>query len=189
MSKRAIQRRFRASGALAGLAAALFSAAGDARGRADSNGLPRIILDRGAPLSAAELRGRPLLINFWASWCVPCQRELPSLDRLAAKRPDLVIVAVSVDADPRDGARAFAGRYPHLRLGHAAMRAVQAYGALGIPYSVTFDARGREVARVPRALAWDSEAARTYLPGRTGTESVTPEGRAGTQRTKAAPSN
>jgi hypothetical protein len=55
-----------------------------------------------------------------------------------------------------------------LRLGHAAMRAVQAYGALGIPYSVTFDRNGREVARVPRALAWDSDGARPYLPGNSG---------------------
>lgn len=126
--------------------------------------LPPIVMDWGVPLSASEYAGKPLLVNFWASWCVPCQKELPSLDRLAARRSDLAIIAVSVDSDRRDGLRAFMGHYPHLRLGYAAMRAVQAYGALGIPYSVTFDRRGREIARVPRALAWDSDDALPYLP-------------------------
>ena len=169
MSKRETGRRFRA-GAVLALAGAVMSAASGVAGahsavRSDLDRLPPIVMGKGAPLAAADLAGKPLLINFWASWCVPCRRELPSLDRLAARRRDIVVVAVSVDADPLDGARAFAGRYPRLRLGHAAMRAVQAYGALGIPYSVTFDRRGREVARVPRALAWDSEGARPYLPG------------------------
>jgi len=54
-------------------------------------------MDNGAPLAAVDLAGKPLLVNFWASWCVPCQRELPSLDRLAARRRDIVVVAVSVD--------------------------------------------------------------------------------------------
>jgi thiol-disulfide isomerase/thioredoxin len=123
-------------------------------------------LDRGVPLSASQFGDRPLLVNFWASWCVPCQKELPSLDRLAARRGDLAIVAVSVDGDRRAGARAFAGRYPHLRLGYASMAAVQAYGALGIPYSVVFDRSGRELARVPRALAWDGGEAVSYLPAK-----------------------
>ena len=139
------------------------SGTADAHVPSQRDRLPPIVMDRGMPLSAAEYRAKPLLVNFWASWCVPCQKELPSLDRLAARRGDLVIIAVSVDSDRRDGLRAFTGRYPHLRLGYASMRAVQAYGALGIPYSVTFDRQGHEIARVPRALAWDSDEALPYL--------------------------
>ena len=132
-------------------------AAGTSRAaaRPDLARLPAILTDSGAAMPVAALRGKPVLVNFWASWCIPCRAELPSLDRLAAKRGDLVIVAVSVDADRREAEKAYAGRYPHLRLGYAPIGAVQAYGALGIPYSVVFDRHGNEVARVPRALAWD----------------------------------
>lgn len=117
--------------------------------------LPPIVSADGSPLSVDALRGKIVLVNFWASWCGPCRKELPSLDRLAAKRSDLVVIAASVDADRDDGVRAFAGRYPHLRLGFSALPAVQRFGALGMPYSVVLDRNGREKARVPRALVWD----------------------------------
>lgn len=117
--------------------------------------LPPIVQAGGAPLRIEALRGKIVLVNFWASWCGPCRKELPSLDRLAAARPDLVIVAASVDADRRDGISAFTGRYPHLRLGFSDLAMVRDYGALGMPYSVLLARDGRETARVPRALAWD----------------------------------
>ncbi len=117
--------------------------------------LPPIRMADGSRLSVPALRGKIVLVNFWASWCGPCRMELPALDRLAAARPDLVIVAATVDADPNDGARAFAGRYPHLRLAFSDLRAVSRFGALGMPYSVVLNPKGREAARVPRALAWD----------------------------------
>jgi thiol-disulfide isomerase/thioredoxin len=117
--------------------------------------LPTIASADGQPLSVDALRGKIVLVNFWASWCGPCRKELPSLDRLAAKRSDLVVIAASVDADRDDGIRAFAGRYPHLRLGFSALPAVQRFGALGMPYSVVLDRNGHEKARVPHALAWD----------------------------------
>lgn len=127
--------------------------------RTDLSRLPAIAAETGGPIGPAMLRGKPLLVNFWASWCIPCRAELPSLERLAARRRDLIVVAVSVDADRRDARDAFARRYPHLLLGYAPIGAVQSYGALGIPYSVLFDRHGREAARVPRALAWDVQGA------------------------------
>lgn len=126
--------------------------------------LPAIATDTAMPFSKAGYGDKILLVNFWASWCVPCQKELPSLDRLAARRDDLVVIAVSVDADRREARKAFAGRYPHLRLAYATLAAVQAYGAIGIPYSVILDRHGHEVRRVPRALAWDGNEAMQLLP-------------------------
>ncbi|WP_343891424.1 TlpA disulfide reductase family protein [Sphingomonas oligophenolica] len=117
--------------------------------------MPSILLPEGSSLSVDAFRGRVILVNFWASWCGPCRMELPSLDRLAAKRPDLVVIAASVDADRDDAIGAFMGRYPHLRLGFSGLPAVRHFGALGMPYSVVLDRNGREVARVPRTLSWD----------------------------------
>ena len=148
--------------ALIALASIQAGAVDAAPARTDLARLPAISADGSAPLSPVALRGKPVLVNFWASWCIPCRAELPSLERLAARRGDLFVVAVSVDADRHEAQKAFAGRYPHLHLGYAPIGAVQAYGALGIPYSVAFDRRGKETARVPRALAWDADGSR-YL--------------------------
>jgi len=56
---------------------------------------------RGATHTSADLAGRPVLLNFWASWCPPCLDEMPSLQRLVAamKGTDLVVVAVTLDED------------------------------------------------------------------------------------------
>ena len=117
--------------------------------------LPPIETIDGAALAPGAFRGKTVLVNFWASWCGPCRMELPALDRLAAAHPDLVVVAASVDANRSDSVRAFAGRYPHLRLAFADLQAVGRFGALGMPYSVLLNPKGREAARVPRALVWD----------------------------------
>ena len=122
---------------------------------AGATALPAVATLGGASLPLASFRGKAVVVNFWASWCAPCRKELPSLDRLAAKRPDLVVIAASVDEDKQDGVRAFSGHYPHLHLGFASLAEVQRFGALGMPYSVVLDPTGREVARIPRALQWD----------------------------------
>lgn len=60
------------------------------------------LLDGGA-WRLEDQRGRPVLLSFWASWCAPCMEELPQLQALAASRPDLAVLAVSMD-DPADRA-------------------------------------------------------------------------------------
>jgi peroxiredoxin len=102
----------------------------------------------GAPVSASEFDGRPLLLNFWATWCQPCVEEMPMLDRLQREQSGdgLQVVGIAVDEPSR--ARDFADElglgYPLLFGTGEAMLAGRRYGnASGmLPFSVLIDADG-----------------------------------------------
>jgi cytochrome c biogenesis protein CcmG/thiol:disulfide interchange protein DsbE len=105
----------------------------------------------GEPFSSADLAGRPAIVNFWASYCIPsCVDEHPVLLDLAARHlPDLQMVGVLVN-DTRDGARGFLARYGEVswpNLLNADGRISIDYGVTGPPETFFVDARGIVVAR------------------------------------------
>ncbi|MBW4436237.1 MAG: TlpA family protein disulfide reductase [Pleurocapsa minor GSE-CHR-MK-17-07R] len=63
---------------------------------------PELVLPgrEGPPVRLSELRGMPVVINFWATWCVPCEVEMPELQALADSRPDVRVLAVNVGEPP-----------------------------------------------------------------------------------------
>jgi len=71
----------------------------------ESEGVPDFTLERldGTKLKLSDLKGKMLIVNFWASWCNPCVEELPSMVRLAEKmKGELVVIAISTDENRKD---------------------------------------------------------------------------------------
>jgi thiol-disulfide isomerase/thioredoxin len=106
----------------------------------------------GNTLTAAELRGRPVLLQFWASWCGSCGSLMWDLDELTRGLPDVVYLAVSVDDDAA-APRAYLERHPLFGLHprrfwfdtSAALKRSLAVEA--VPLIVLLDASGRELLR------------------------------------------
>ena len=111
--------------------------------------LPR--LADGALLSSASLRGRPVIVNFWASWCEPCVRELPALETFAARHDgpaDPQVLAVNVGEDDAT-VRRFLGDNEVSNLTVLLDRdlvASYAWGARGLPMTFLLDPEGQVLA-------------------------------------------
>jgi thiol-disulfide isomerase/thioredoxin len=122
----------------------------------------------GKPITLAEMRGVPVLVNLWATWCAPCVQELPTLDKLAAAhRVDgqLGVVAISQDSGPQPSVEAFLKKLSVHDLGAYHDPKMALLAALGpdtvLPTSILYDAQGHEVWRFVGDLDWTgSEAAR-----------------------------
>jgi thiol-disulfide isomerase/thioredoxin len=124
----------------------------------------------GKPTSLAAFAGKPTLVNLWATWCAPCVKELPTLDRLSkADQGALNVIAVSQDFGPRASVVAFLQSNKIVNLDpyqDPKMALSTALGAPVLPTSVLFDANGKEVWRYVGDLDWTSaEAAKLLAEG------------------------
>jgi cytochrome c biogenesis protein CcmG, thiol:disulfide interchange protein DsbE len=102
-------------------------------------------------LSPKELRGRPVVVNFWASWCVPCKEEAQVLAESArAHRGQIVFLAIDVQ-DFKSDARRFLKRFdtPYVSVRDGGGSTYGDYGLTGVPETYWIDARGRVVAHYP----------------------------------------
>jgi len=103
-------------------------------------------LDQDA-LALQSFLGAPLLINFWASWCPPCVKEMPDLDGLAQAHPRVGFVGLAVDSEVN--VRRFLAKtpvsYPILLTGHGGIALMRELGNRqgGLPFTLVFDARGQ----------------------------------------------
>jgi thiol-disulfide isomerase/thioredoxin len=113
----------------------------------------------GAAQKLSEFRGRPLIINVWASWCGPCRAEMASLERLSRSRAGekFSVIGISTD-DHADAARAFLRQNPtsfrHFIDNRLALENM--LGADRLPLTVLVDAQGRVLSRTYGEQAWDS---------------------------------
>jgi cytochrome c biogenesis protein CcmG/thiol:disulfide interchange protein DsbE len=101
----------------------------------------------GSTVSLAGLRGRPVVLNFWASWCAPCRQEDPSLQQAARDHATVAFVGVAFK-DSSSAARAYADETHHpYPLGEAVSGDVGHYGVTGPPETFFIDANGLVAAR------------------------------------------
>ena len=103
----------------------------------------------GGELALASFRGRPIVLNFWATWCPPCIKEMPDLDRLQAAYAQRGVQVVGLAVDGPTPVRQFLARQPvRFAIGLAGLDGTELSRMLGnrnggLPFTAVFDAAGR----------------------------------------------
>lgn len=113
------------------------------------------------PASFAAFRGKLTLVNLWATWCVPCRKEMPGLDKLAEKLggEKFQVVVLALD---RAGATKVKAFLDEVGVKHAkpyvdqTTRLGRALGAFGMPTTILIDPQGREIGRLVGEAEWDT---------------------------------
>src|ERR1700739_1203032 len=122
----------------------------------------------GKPRKLSEWRGRTVLVNLWATWCVPCRKEMPALDSLQTKLggPKFEVVATKIDTRDPEKPKNFLKEAHLTRIGYfydekaKVFQDLKAAGrALGMPTSVLVDPKGCEIGTIAGPAQWDSEDA------------------------------
>ena len=122
----------------------------------------------GKPRKLSDWRGRIVLVNLWATWCVPCRKEMPALESLQTRLggPNFEVVAVNIDTRDPEKPRNFLKEANLTRLGYftdpkaKVFQDLKAIGrALGMPTSVLVDGEGCEIATLAGPAEWSSDDA------------------------------
>jgi thiol-disulfide isomerase/thioredoxin len=111
-------------------------------------------------------RGRPLIINVWASWCGPCREEMASLERLAWREPSpyFLIIGISTDDDADDAKRLLKKANATIsQFIDTGLQMEKMLGASRLPLTVLVDADGRVLEKVYGARQWDGADARRLI--------------------------
>ena len=132
--------------------------------------LPDLTLEaaEGKSRKLSEWRGKTVLVNLWATWCVPCRKEMPALDSLQAKlgAKDFEVLAINIDTRDPEKPKNFLKEANLTRLGYFADPKAKVFQdlknigkALGMPTSVLVDGHGCEIANLAGPAEWASEDA------------------------------
>jgi len=122
----------------------------------------------GKERTLADWKGKVVLLNLWATWCLPCRKEMPALDRLQQELGSeaFEVVALSVDRAGLGGARKF---LDEAKVGKLALyadpsaRMGSTLRTTGLPATLLIDREGREIGRLLGPAQWDGEDARRLI--------------------------
>ena len=121
----------------------------------------RFVDEAGRSHSLADLRGHPLVLNIWATWCVPCRKEMPTLDHLQTilAGSDALVVPLSIDSKGPSVVVAFYHEIGIKSLGvyvDSTGATASTLATVGVPTTLLVDRDGREIGRKLGAAVWDS---------------------------------
>jgi thiol-disulfide isomerase/thioredoxin len=124
----------------------------------------------GRPRALSDFRGRTVLLNIWATWCVPCREEMPTLDRLQQKLggPAFEVVALSIDSKGIPAVRRFFEEIGVRSLAvyvDPSMQATEKLRIVGVPTTLLIDREGRELWRKSGPAQWDGEEVVRVIAG------------------------
>ncbi|MCG6207641.1 TlpA family protein disulfide reductase [Rhodopseudomonas sp. HC1] len=126
----------------------------------------------GQPKKLSDFRGRTVLVNLWATWCVPCRKEMPALDNLQAKlgSPQFEVVAINIDTRDPAKPKKFLEDEKLTTLNFFSDASARVFQdlkgvgrALGMPTSVLVDGQGCELATIAGPAEWDSADAQALV--------------------------
>ena len=125
------------------------------------------------PLKLADYKGKVVLLNFWATWCGPCVKEMPSLDKLQAEMENdkFIVLPLSLDGPSRPKVAPF---YRDKKLAHLGVyfdkgkKAMQALNISILPTSILIDAAGRELGRLEGEADWEKPEALALVKAAVG---------------------
>jgi thiol-disulfide isomerase/thioredoxin len=122
----------------------------------------------GNKLDITAYKGKVVLLNFWATWCAPCRKEMPQLDALQREMgsDNFAVVTVATGRNPVSMIKAFFGKVgvkdlPILR--DPKQTYARRMAVLGLPTTVILDRKGREIARLLGEAEWDAPEAQDLL--------------------------
>jgi thiol-disulfide isomerase/thioredoxin len=127
---------------------------------------------QGQPLTWADFKGKAVLVNLWATWCVPCRQEMPALDKIQAALggKDFEVVAVNVDTRNTDKPKAWLQENGVRNLAYYAdssgkiLQVLQKSGhVVGLPTTMLVDGSGCEIALLKGPAEWDSPDALAFM--------------------------
>ncbi len=126
----------------------------------------------GNPVSLDDFKGKPVLLNFWATWCQACKEELPAMQRLYEylKPQGIEIVAISIDRNDKDRIKKYVKEYglTFPVLWDPDQKVRRGYYIMGLPTSYLVDSEGKLQGFVSGARAWDSPASKGVMESLAG---------------------
>jgi cytochrome c biogenesis protein CcmG, thiol:disulfide interchange protein DsbE len=122
------------------------------------------ISDGSQSADLSKLRGKVVLLNFWASWCAPCIEEIPSLEELQRRMPDVAVVAISTDEDRQAYQRFLTEHHVKLNTVWDGKQTVNPlYGTFRYPETYVIDRKGMLRRKFIGPQTWTSPEIMDYL--------------------------